>query len=391
MTINYNARVVTDGLVACWDAGNPKSYSPNIHPKPTDIYAWVNSSTGNGCNLSRDTIQSPVGKTPLKMDITGADPFTQTYSSSLWNICPTVQGDTWTVSLYIKASQAMTCELWIVEANSSGGYIRAVGNASLTPTITTEWQRFSYSGTVVDASTAYIQWRFDGPNSGYTGSSIWIDGIQIERGLSMTTFNPKYNQNDVNWLNLISNNIAEAVNKPVFNNNYFSFNGTTNNRYFKIPNNTALDTQYPTIEIWVKPANLNQNGHWFEKGTVNAQYSLFQEGSNICFRTKPAGTMDSLYGSATVLSTTNWNHVVASRDPYRKKIYINGVLTYFKNYTDSITTTPDGMSIGVYGGYSGSRSYYYNGDIANIKIYNRALSDSEISQNFNALRGRFGI
>ena len=36
-------------------------------------------------------------------------------------------------------------------------------------------------------------------------------------------------------------------------------------------------------------------------------------------------------------------------------------------------------------------SRWYKGNIANAQIYNRALSAAEIQQNFNALRGRFGI
>jgi hypothetical protein len=41
------------------------------------------------------------------------------------------------------------------------------------------------------------------------------------------------------------------------------------------------------------------------------------------------------------------------------------------------------------GSYSGSN--YHKGLIPKISIYNRALSAAEVSQNFNALRGRFGI
>jgi hypothetical protein len=33
----------------------------------------------------------------------------------------------------------------------------------------------------------------------------------------------------------------------------------------------------------------------------------------------------------------------------------------------------------------------WNGSIAYVSIYSRALSDAEVSQNFNALRGRFGV
>ena len=34
---------------------------------------------------------------------------------------------------------------------------------------------------------------------------------------------------------------------------------------------------------------------------------------------------------------------------------------------------------------------FYNGNIANAQIYNRALSAAEVKQNYNALRDRFGI
>jgi hypothetical protein len=33
----------------------------------------------------------------------------------------------------------------------------------------------------------------------------------------------------------------------------------------------------------------------------------------------------------------------------------------------------------------------WGGKIANFIVYNRALSDDEIRQNFNATRGRYGI
>jgi hypothetical protein len=49
------------------------------------------------------------------------------------------------------------------------------------------------------------------------------------------------------------------------------------------------------------------------------------------------------------------------------------------------------MSIGAYGGYSGSRGYYYNGDISSVRVYNRVLSIEEVKNNYNAVRGRYGI
>jgi hypothetical protein len=197
------------------------------------------------------------------------------------------------------------------------------------------------------------------------------------------------------WNDTISSSVAEGVNSPVFDTtggiSSFVLNGATNTRLFRIPNSIALDTNNPSIEVWVKPSTLNQNGFWFEKGTVNTQYSFFQQGTNIIFRTKPAGAIHDLSGVSSVLSTTAWNHVVAVKSATEKIIYVNGIRTYASNYTDTITTTTGGVSIGAYGGFAGSREYYYSGNISNVKIYNRALSAEEVQQNFNALRGRFGI
>jgi hypothetical protein len=49
------------------------------------------------------------------------------------------------------------------------------------------------------------------------------------------------------------------------------------------------------------------------------------------------------------------------------------------------------MSIGVYGGQTGGRGYYFNGDIANFRFYNRVLTGAEVSQNFQATKTRFGL
>jgi hypothetical protein len=38
-----------------------------------------------------------------------------------------------------------------------------------------------------------------------------------------------------------------------------------------------------------------------------------------------------------------------------------------------------------------SEGGFFNGNVGNVQIYNRALTQAEITQNFNALRGRYGI
>ena len=46
------------------------------------------------------------------------------------------------------------------------------------------------------------------------------------------------------------------------------------------------------------------------------------------------------------------------------------------------------MSIGAYGGFSGARGYYYNGNLAICRVYNKELTPAEILQDYNATKGR---
>lgn len=184
---------------------------------------------------------------------------------------------------------------------------------------------------------------------------------------------------------------GETVNSPTFNaNGYFSF---TTDDYIRFPNTTALDVQTFTIEVWVRTNATTQNGFWFEKGTVNTQYSLFQEGTFInCRVFLNSAYVDAvIVSTATYMNTTNWYQIVFTFTNGNQYCYINGVLVGSGTRTGTVAANSGGMSIGAYGGYSGGRGYYYNGDLSIAKVYNRVLTPAEVKQNFNAIRGRYGI
>jgi hypothetical protein len=67
------------------------------------------------------------------------------------------------------------------------------------------------------------------------------------------------------------------------------------------------------------------------------------------------------------------------------------VLVNSDTQTGTVGTNTNGISIGVYGGFNGVRGYYYNGNISSVKVYNRALSASEVQQNYNAQKSRFNL
>jgi len=194
-------------------------------------------------------------------------------------------------------------------------------------------------------------------------------------------------------LGVASANLFAPVFNSSGNNKYFSFNGTTNTRLIRATNSTLLDTQTPSVEVWIKTNSTAQSGFWFEKGVVNSQYSLFLEGGNIQWRMVLNGSMNTFSTNAVNagLDTSSWFQIVGTYVSGTRMLYINGILKNSDSQTGTIATNNGGISIGVYGGYNGSRGYYYNGDIAIVKVYNKALSGTEILINYNALKGRFGL
>lgn len=150
-----------------------------------------------------------------------------------------------------------------------------------------------------------------------------------------------------------------------------------------------LDNQRYSIEVWIKTDALSQNGFWFEKGTVNTQYALFQEGGSIQHRTRfTNGTLDTLsVTTASFLNTTDWFHIVATYDGTTKRTYINGVERNSKTINGTVSVDNGGMWIGVYGNGAG---YQYDGKLAKCNVYNRAITATEVKQNFDFDKARFG-
>jgi hypothetical protein len=185
-------------------------------------------------------------------------------------------------------------------------------------------------------------------------------------------------------------NTFDVFNLAYNTSGYPTFNGS--NSYIISPENSALNTQTPSVEVWIKTNALSQFGFFFEKGNVNTQYSLFQEGDYIVWRQHiSGGTTSQTALTANYISTSNWAHIVGTYQSGDRRLYINGALVSSDTQTGTISTNTNGCSIGVYGGYNGARGYYYDGSIGIVRVYNKALTPSEVANNYNAIRSRFGL
>jgi hypothetical protein len=86
----------------------------------------------------------------------------------------------------------------------------------------------------------------------------------------------------------------------------------------------------------------------------------------------------------------SWNHVVVTHDGVNFRIYLNGVLNNSRTSTWLGTTRWPTNEFNI-GRDNNNVNYYFYGDIAVYRLYNKPLTASEVSTNFNATRGRYGI
>ena len=93
---------------------------------------------------------------------------------------------------------------------------------------------------------------------------------------------------------------------------------------------------------------------------------------------------------STTYSEVGWKNITVTYDGSTSiLIYENGTFTQTLDLIDVCNTTSSDVYIGAID--PAIIAGYYDGRIANASIYTKALSASEVQQNFNALRGRFGI
>lgn len=392
MPASYGISHIDEELTFCVDAGNPKSWSPNVHPYPTDLFSWV--TTGQNSTITRDTSQSsPVGNRPLKMAITGVDPFTNSYNATSWNLATAASGQTWTISVWAKASVSTTGSIFIFGANSSGTYIEAPAGSF---TITTTWTRFSYTYTFANASTVAIQTRLDGPDAGGAGIDIWWDGLQVEQSSVATTFNPKANPNRY-WYDLGPNKIdmtpTGTINYTTLGGtNCFGFNGSM---YWSSTVAKAQTTDYrngATLELWLYNQTKSVRKTVFEKaGNSYASYEqeiawTWEVANDIsCYRAYDAYD----YGSSSALNNNAWNHCVLVLYPYlgEAQWYLNG--TANGSYTQRATRfPPQANEIRIGTGYAGTVD---NGGVAMVKTYKKMFTADQVLQNYTNSKSRFGL
>lgn len=189
-----------------------------------------------------------------------------------------------------------------------------------------------------------------------------------------------------------NNNDVTFINGPIFsetNGGSIVFDGV--NDYGSINDSVGLSfiNQNYTFDYWVF-FNSALNHGIIGKGQGSWEYAIYTNGS-LRFSNWPLSGCCAVYNTQIMSITNNvWQHHIWSADGTMSSVYVNGLLlTTGSKLSSNLQDGPNILTIGAGGDGGGLR--FLNGKIGSLKIYNRALSQQEIVQSFNSLRGRYGI
>ena len=279
---------------------------------------------------------------------------------------------TYTFSVWAKSDSAKKFRFKI--------YDGAIDNFSTDITTTSEWVRYSYTLTGAVNNIAIAN------EIGGVAGSIYVWGASltasssvspyVRTGATAQTSDVLLPQGLTTGRDITGVNLFENVRKQ----GALNLDG---NSWAEVHDNASLDfgTGAFTLEAWAKVAHENTGS------SVNAILGL---GGN----TTTAGTAyietnavpaivfryNTNFSVSSTLTIGDWVHIVATYDETNMKVYVNGVLEDTDAATAGNMTNTETKTIG----RDDNLTRTYKDQIAQPRIYNRALTAEEVERNYTA-------
>lgn len=224
------------------------------------------------------------------------------------------------------------------------------------------------SGGVLASSTAPLSrglvgyWRMDGNDINWGTSKV----ADVSGNSQVGTLNT------ITQANTVAGKVGQAL----------TFNGSAS--YIDVGTTISSNTGSQTVSAWIRPRTTN-GGMYVPVGNLNSvgtaanfMFEFNRTAGSRLLSVSVGATFPALTGTIQ-LQAGRWYHVVYTRQgasgAYRLKIYVNGVLDV-SGTTNATPTTGTGTTIGRVGD---SSNFYFPGDIDEVRMYDRALSDQEVA------------
>lgn len=405
MALTYNTSVVRDGLVLHLDAANRKSYNPNL-------IEWSQTFDNGywsivGATFTSTTEIAPNG-TPTATTL--VDDNASSYEYIGRNITIPNDSSSYTFSIYVKKTTGGTAPGFAVNSGLNGG-----------ATPITRSQRLNTDTGVVTSATAIdagaywrIYWTLTNNSTGNTNiyfniypaarlasgggddptatgsATIW--GVQVTRGTDLIDYAPNRGKSGNTWYDISGNGNNATLSNVLYSqqDRAIDLNGTNSTIFASsfIPPRSA-HTILISFKSDVALANTT---------STSSRITLYKNGAGqgwnpglwvtgIVIRPHaPPQYRDKIIPYRTF---TDWNVLGQIFDGGDVYTVDNGLITLDTLVNGAYSQTEQtGMSIGY---EAGTTAYTLDGKISTFQVYDRVLSENEINENYEALRGRYGI
>jgi hypothetical protein len=221
-----------------------------------------------------------------------------------------------------------------------------------------------------------------------TRNSIVTNGLVLALDAGNTK---SYTSGSTTWRDISGNNNSGSLtNGPTFDSNNggsIVFDGV--NDYVDISTTPNL-TNPLTICAFVNTSVTTGSNQVIYGPSANGQDNWLSISNNNAqiFATQAQDVNNFSITGTTTIRANAWYHITGIVNNNVISLYINGV---FEAASSVQAFTIGGWNSAARIGQRATGQFPFNGRIANICGYNRALSQQEITQNYNATKTRFGL
>ena len=391
--LNHSPAIVRDGLILCLDAGAVRSYpgtgpelvsNGNFESSFTNYWVIRPAQDGGNQVLTQDSSIVKSGTYSAKIVVGGSNPNYDGFRGDSSGHFTLTNGKRYLLSFDVYPVNDTGIDAYIVAGSTYCG-------TNVTGLTQGAWNNVElFIDVTATSSSSFVEFQ--------TGS-LWGDGTWYFDNVSVR---------EVLWNDLSGNfNNGTLVNAPAFSaesgaggTKSFDFDGTSD--YIDLGETfQSIFRSSFSIGMWVKPADGQPAGSQVLIGSENSSdqdtvYVLITTAGNTVIKYQSDNDEVAGISDAVVFANgqNDWHHIVCTATSGGNLVtYVNGIVvdtTDASGATFADWTSSDELFVGAHD-VNGTPNNFFEGKIAIAHVYNRALTNTEIQQNYRTHKGRFGL
>ena len=397
--------IIKDGLVFGYDTGYgiaDNSTATRFYPgePTTNLYGDINTGNARPSQTEYNTSNWTATDFPKPPEEVG-----RVYKHTSGALSSTWSGNSYgyilkSYTYLANTTYTLSCWVYVSEDANLGALHQSMEGTTLTHTANRwydmnnkgTWQQLKIScnsSSNVSGNAIIVYPSRSGVTDGSFSGFFAFGGAKLEINDSVTPYALGTRSSTASLIDLkettdinVSNMSFDSTGQPIFD-------GTDDRITIPAGSYETIGTNDFTIEVVCKNTKTSSYNHFF---SVKDQYHFAFKASNTgtkilyAYRTSSLSTSSAI--AAYIPSRSDYYHIVCKRQGDNLEIFVNGVSKGTKSGWNNISIDNDSWPS--YIGW-GNGSEYTGGDIPLAKVYNKALTATEVKQNYNAYKNRFDI